>query len=282
MKITSIQIQNFKTFDKTGVRFSLNSLTSLIGENNVGKSNVLEALDLFFNFSKSKISIKSFHHNNYHENIEIEMKLINLSDFEKKIFKAHLDEKKDLTIRQIISAVSKEEGVELNDVTEDQIDFFESKHGTKIQPIFDYEWVTYIDDKLPTKANIKKWWKTELKIDEFDFKSYFTSSDEPSQDEYQKKLKQLWDEHEIPTESIVGDEKVLGWKSKLKANLPIYFYIPAIRSVSEDLKVTATSPLGEIIKWLSKTVSKEISDEFEKRSSDLIGEILKKIDTDAD
>ena len=46
MKIEKISIQNFKTFGAETIEFSFNNLTSLIGENSVGKSNVLEALDL--------------------------------------------------------------------------------------------------------------------------------------------------------------------------------------------------------------------------------------------
>ena len=59
-----------------------------------------------------------------------------------------------------------------------------------------------------------------------------------------------------------GDEKMLGWKSKLKANLPKYFYIPAIKNVADDLKNTKSSALGELIGWLSNSVSKEIKEEF--------------------
>jgi hypothetical protein len=124
----------------------------------------------------------------------------------------------------------------LEDANIDEIDFTESKHGTKLQPTEEYEWAV-LGEKPPTKANLKKWWKLELKVDDFDFKSLFDSADEPSQELYQEKLESLWDEHsvKIPTESISGDEKILGWKSKLKANLPKYFYIPAIKNLSDDI-----------------------------------------------
>ena len=255
MKISNIRIKNFKTFDETGIELSMSNLTAMVGENSVGKSNVLEALDLFFNFSKSKVSIKSFHHNDYLKKIEIELTLIELSEIEKKVFKSHLNDSQNLIITQYIISVTKEEDIELEKAAEDEIDFVESKHGTKIQATSDYEWAS-LNDKLPGKTNIKNWWKQELKLGDFNFKSYFDSDDVPSQEEYQEKLEKLWEEKTelIPTESITGDEKVLGWKSKLKANLPIFFYIPAIKNVADDLKVTSTSPLGEMIKWLSTSV----------------------------
>jgi len=112
----------------------------------------------------------------------------------------------------------------------------------------------------------------------------FDTTDEPTQEIFQEKLKELNENHSeiIPKERIVGDEKMLGWKSKLKANLPKYFYIPAIKNLSEDLKVTKTSTLGELINWISNSVSKEIKEEFKSKSEILIGELLSKIDIDED
>ncbi len=282
MKIKSIRLQNFKTFDsKPGINFSFNDLTALIGENSVGKSNILEALELFFNFSQSKISIKSFHHDNYLLPILIQLNFHQLNAEELRTFSSHLDDYQNLTITQYIQAVSADEEQELTEVGEDQINFIESKHGTKLQPIAEYNW-SLLEDKLPTKANLKAWWKKELKVGDFDFKSVFESADEPTQEVYQEKLKTLWENHsaKIPQERITGDEKMLGWKSKLKANLPKYFYIPAIKNVSDDLKNTKSSALGELIGWLSNSVSKEIKDEFKAKSDILVKDLLGKIDID--
>jgi ABC-type lipoprotein export system ATPase subunit len=48
MKITKIQIKNFRSLRSVAID-NLGDLTIIIGENSSGKSNVLEALDLFFN-----------------------------------------------------------------------------------------------------------------------------------------------------------------------------------------------------------------------------------------
>ncbi len=282
MKIENISIQNFKTFGIKSIEFSFNNLTSLIGENSVGKSNVLEALDLFFNFTKSKISTKSFHHNDYSKPIVITVKFKNLNADELKTFQTHLDEQNNLTITQFIEAFSKEEGVEIKEALIEDIDFTESKHGTKLVPTEDYLWT--IAEKTPTKTNLKKWWREGLKLGDFDFKSLFDSEEQPTQEEFLNKLIQLNEERyeEIPKEKITGDERVLGWKSKLKANLPKYFYIPAIKNLSEDLRVTKTSALGELINWLSNSVSTEIKQEFKIKTDALVKELIEKIDTTED
>ncbi len=282
MKIKSAIIKNFKTFNQNGIAFSFNNLTTLIGENSVGKSNILEALDLFFNFSKTKISYKSFHHDKYQNPIVIELTFDKLNETEIKTFKSHLNENNNLVISQLIEAISSDEEKTLEDLSFEEIDFVESKHGTKIQPTSEFDWTIINDEKPPSKTNIRAWWRKDLKVGEFDFKSLFDSAEEPSQEVYIEKLILLWKDHSesIPQERIIGDDKILGWKSKLKANLPKYFYIPAIKNVADDLKNTKSSALGELIGWLSKSVSKEIKEEFKSKSQELVGELLKKIDDD--
>ena len=48
MKIHSIKIRNFRSY-KNEVEIELNNLTALVGKNDIGKSTILEALDIFFN-----------------------------------------------------------------------------------------------------------------------------------------------------------------------------------------------------------------------------------------
>ena len=56
MLIKSIILKNFRGYkNETSVEFS--NLTAFIGKNDVGKSTVLEALDIFFNEGKGIISL---------------------------------------------------------------------------------------------------------------------------------------------------------------------------------------------------------------------------------
>ncbi|TAL24249.1 MAG: DUF2813 domain-containing protein, partial [Nitrospirae bacterium] len=96
MKISHLKIQNFKTFDSEGIELTISDLTALIGENSTGKSNILEALDLFFNFSKTRMSKRCFHHDDIRQEIIIEAKFTALTDSELKKFNIHLDEEKSL------------------------------------------------------------------------------------------------------------------------------------------------------------------------------------------
>lgn len=283
MKTESIKIENFKTFNQEGISMTFSDLTALIGENSVGKSNILEAMELFFNFSSKKLFSTSFHHNDISKKIKIEITFHQLNEKEKQTFRVHLNEKGNLTITQYITCKSKDEKTSLDDAEEEDLIFEESKHGTKIQPIADLVWLQR-NDNPPTQTNIKTWWKLDLKIGDVDFKELFKNKETvPTQEEYQEKVLQFWEQNEkiIAVEKVTGDEKVLGWKSKLKANLPKYFYIPAMKNLNEDLKVTSTSPLGELLNWFSKSISDEIKKDFKSQSQKLVATFMEKIDKDS-
>lgn len=56
MKITKVKIKNFRSY-KDQVIIELGDLTAFVGKNDIGKSTVLEALDIFFNDSKGVIKL---------------------------------------------------------------------------------------------------------------------------------------------------------------------------------------------------------------------------------
>lgn len=52
MKIDSIKIKNFRGY-KEEVKIELNDLTVFVGKNDIGKSTILEALDIFLMMEKA-------------------------------------------------------------------------------------------------------------------------------------------------------------------------------------------------------------------------------------
>lgn len=285
MKIKTIAVKNFKSFDMSGVYLSLNELTALVGENSSGKSNILEALDIFFNYTKGKIKKESFHHENFSHPIEIELTFFQLKDEEKERFQLHLgDDNESLTITQRIMNKTEEQENESEETEEfetaSELNIIESKHGSKWTVPDEFEWLNCLD-KQPTKTNLSKWWKLDLKVDGIDLKSFFPSG-QPSQEEYQKKVKELWNNGKLPKKKITGDDKVLGWKGILKGNLPKYFYIPALKDINDDLKVSKTSPFGTIISYLTNEIGKELKDELVIKTKTFMDEIIAKIDLSAE
>ena len=56
MKIKTVKIKNFRSY-KDEVEIEFGNLTAFVGKNDIGKSTILEALDIFFNDSKGIIKI---------------------------------------------------------------------------------------------------------------------------------------------------------------------------------------------------------------------------------
>lgn len=56
MKISQVKIENFRSYSDE-VSIDINDLTTFVGKNDVGKSTVLEALDIFFNDKKSIVKM---------------------------------------------------------------------------------------------------------------------------------------------------------------------------------------------------------------------------------
>lgn len=61
MKLREIILQNFRGYYQE-IRIPVSNLTAFIGQNDVGKSTILESLDIFFNQSKIDKSDKNVSH----------------------------------------------------------------------------------------------------------------------------------------------------------------------------------------------------------------------------
>lgn len=64
MRIKKLKLENFRAYKEETV-FEFGNLTTFVGKNDIGKSSILEALDIFFNESKGIIKIDSNDVNKY-------------------------------------------------------------------------------------------------------------------------------------------------------------------------------------------------------------------------
>ena len=70
MKITKLIIKNFRSIDAEGIEIIFDTnLTALIGKNNVGKSNILAAIDIILGGywpTENRFQIDDFHKKKYY------------------------------------------------------------------------------------------------------------------------------------------------------------------------------------------------------------------------
>ena len=56
MKVHSLKLKNFRGY-KDEINIAFDDLTVFVGKNDIGKSTILEALDIFFNEGKGVVKI---------------------------------------------------------------------------------------------------------------------------------------------------------------------------------------------------------------------------------
>lgn len=76
MKLIELKIRNFGCIDEKGITIKIDNIVVLIGPNNVGKTTVLKAYEVFKN-SGSVLTSDDFYQNN--ENNPVEIDIVNIS-----------------------------------------------------------------------------------------------------------------------------------------------------------------------------------------------------------
>lgn len=196
MKISEISIKNFRSFGDDAVIIPVEPLTALVGGNSSGKSNVLKALDVFFNYSKRSIKPELFHCGDISTPIEIKVTFTKLDTAEKKTFKRNLSPDGNLRIRQSITTNSSD-SANSDEGDEDEegnglADVHQERRGVrKIAVPTVIEWLNY--SGTPSQAQLDSWWLGDLTIGEENFKNRFPNG-KPTPEEYQNVVDKFWEE----------------------------------------------------------------------------------------
>ncbi len=246
MKLRTLTIRNFRCFDE--VTIELGAMHVMVGANNSGKSTILRALDFLFNPSTKKINEESFCDKRTALPIEVEGIFADLTANEAEQLAPYL--RPDGLFHLKRSASFTEEGCEAADEGEEG----ESKvviaaAYSKPQPKAD--WLH--PDKITGKA-IDVWWadKANLKANGVSFAD-FIGGTKPKVIAWKEKATEFVGKHLKPVdfeESWTANP--VGYAGVLKATLPLFVLIPAVRDAADESKVTKTGPFGKLIYEIMK------------------------------
>jgi len=281
-----VRIRNFRSFGDTPVEFPVNDITAFVGPNNSGKSNVLRALEMFFDYSKSRMSADCFFNGELDRTIEITVTFGDLSEEEKRTFLRHLSPDGTLMITQRIRIPRPEpvaggpenEGVLGFDDMAHELSIenvVEDKFGIKVVASEEYPWLNI--EKKPRVSDVKNWWTGDMTVNAVSFKEFCGNPDEPPRpEEFQQFVERFWEEHfdDIPKEYKEGDTKVLGWANKLKGNLPNFIFIPAVRHLHEEFRIAKTNPFGKLLYWLLGDIDTSRRQALQERLEAAVTEIF--------
>lgn len=254
MKIQKIEIKNYRSLHNLTI--CPEDILALVGRNNSGKSNVIKALELFFEGSTRLINDECFY--NYKpgepikEPIEIFIVFKQLSDWEREKFKPWMDGDKLVVGRQVVCT-----GTDSYTIS-----------NLAITKVPEPQWLR---ENMITSEKITEWWskKDELKINGLDFGAKLGTS-KPGVVKWKEAAKEFLDEHhnEIPWEEE-RRENPIGYPGVLKGALPEFIHIPAVRDISDEAKVAKTNPFGQLINSVLEKISQTHKDVISKQLKEI-------------
>ena len=242
MKLKYVRIKNYRSCKD--VYIELKGLHSLVGANGSGKSSVLRALDFLFNPANGKIDEESFWNGETTRKIWIEALFENLTPEELGDDKLIPYLKPDRTFHIARSAqfnpVTGDSGTDSSDMK-----IIISQHYCK--PFPSQLWLRQSEIN---GRNITEWWnnKNELIVDGVSFADLFDGTTKPIVSDWKDKAKSFVEEH-LSNEDLsdTWNENPQGYAGVLKGTLPNYVFVPAVRDVVDEAKVTKTNPFGRIL-----------------------------------
>jgi predicted ATP-dependent endonuclease of OLD family len=238
-----VHIRNFKSLEDT--HLNCGNLVAFIGENNSGKSNLLEALDLFFNPSTSKVGEETFFGRQTSRMIEITVEFKDLNEWEAKNFSPWLDGQK-LRVKRVVQWGEPPE-----------------IRQTAIVKVPEPEWLR---EDLMNEVKIKEWWakRQELLVGDLRFDNYLGTK-RPTVNEWKNAVSSFLREQSERIPWVDEEqENPKGYAGVLKGGLPEFIPVPAVRNVLEEVKVGKANPFGRMVNTLLRRISSDRRNDITK------------------
>lgn len=252
MRIKNVKIKGFRSINSTGVEFTVDSIAAFIGRNSAGKSNLLEALDYFFN-NNSILPPEDHYQKSTEEAIEITIDFQLEEETEYDVV-VHANNEKILKIRKIYN--------------------FGQKPEIEVLGCWKY---TQEDDFNPqgkyTVTNIRRILAVE------DVQSFLTEnfSDQevttPAQ--YTAVLKEYWGKNIEHMPKEWDNTPQIAAKETLSA-LPAYYYLPVTYTVNDETKLVKNSRFQAIYNHILGNIESLVDDDRTKQIQKQVELLYKK------
>lgn len=238
MKIEQVFIENYRSLKS--ININAKGIVALVGQNNSGKSNVIKAIQLFFEASTKFIDVECYYDNNNSNSIRIKVVFAQLTEWEKEKFSSWVDDDKLTVVREIVC--TSDNSYSINTI------------AIKLVPTVEWLQIQNING-----TNITDWWKNkdQLVVDDLDFREYLGTT-KPKVGEWKKAAEKFVNENK---EKLTWEQKELknpkGYPNVLKGALPEFIYIPAVRDITDEAKVVKTNPFGQLVNSVLEKITEE-------------------------
>jgi len=223
MRTKRLKIHNFRSV--RGLELECNPLVTLLGPNNHGKSNVLSALEFGLSTSAKPVESDFFIHRNPDDNeFWVEMIFHELTDQEKNTFKRYVLSDRSICIRK--TARMQNGGIEI------------AYNGYVEQP--GEEWLRA--DKAGEYAKRDS-------IDKTPLKDLVPPSGKLAKKDIEEAQQKYIERHcgELTFTKTLEEGPLLGQKNVGGGVLPNFYLIPAVRDLTDEIKVRTTTTFGRLL-----------------------------------
>lgn len=262
MRISKVEIESFRTVES--ISFNLDNITVLIGENNSGKSNILRAIDLFFEDSVRGISEEYFYFKDTSKPINIILTFTDLTDEEKE--QKYV---KDFVIGNAIRIKKKIS--------------FDSDSSKYSMTLFGWQ---AVPNELHFDLSRFDEYKADIKnlVDSNNLPEYFKNDKGTiTQASYKEGVKRYAEEGNIEYGEPAWIMNPGGLKEVFTSLLPKYYLVPAVKDAQDESKNTQQTILGKLINNLTnRIVLKNPKFEEVKNQIDGLKKYLNKADDGTD
>lgn len=250
MKMRKIEIRNYRSLQD--VVIYPKDVLALVGRNNSGKSNVLKALEFFFEAKTDLVDDECFHSHDTTKPIEITITFEQLSDWEKEKFGPWMNGNSLVVGREI--CCKGEGSYEVNTLA--------------MIKIPEPEW---LQKDVISGENIAVWWakKDDLKVNGLDFRQELGTS-KPTVGQWKEAANKFRKDHENQISWKEEKRKnPKGYPGVLKGALPEFIFVRAVRDISEEAKVGRRNSFGQLIQSVFEKVSGEQKVALEKQLEEI-------------
>ena len=258
MKLKWVHIENYRSCKD--VRIDIGSMQALVGANNAGKSSIIRALDFLFNPSTTKVDKETFWNGDIELRIWIEAFFDELTDAEKENDKLKPYLRPDNTFHIARSATWKVEEPEEEGAPPDDGKPVPIQHFCKPMP--KYVW---LQEGQISGKNITEWLKKkdDLKVGGADFLDY-VGTNKPAVGVWKAKAKEFIEAHLTDDDfEDIWNDNPQGYAGVLKGTLPHFIFVPAVRDITDEAKVTKTNPFGKLLYAVLQSVTAQQKAELE-------------------
>lgn len=218
MKIKNLSIKNYRSFIDSG-EFEVSSNFALVGENNSGKSSVLNALSCLCTSGAGGVKVEDF--NDPESVILIKATFTGLSEAEKLEWRPYLvagDLILEKELKIVIDARTRKEKVDTE------------YHGYKAEPKDWHLSFPKIEERIGSRP---KW--ADI-VQELSLPDYFMNSGKCTKKDYKEGVQRFLLENQVEyDEPDISETQALGLQSNVVANLPQVFVLPAITDYSDEI-----------------------------------------------